>query len=126
MAQPSGTLESEILHAVWRLGRCTVRDVHDAVGVPRGVVYTTTAKVLERLEQKGLLAKERKGLTLVYRAGKRPKIVERARVKGLLERIVGSNPEPAVANLVDALEAIDPALLDAFAKEIADRTRRRR
>ena len=126
MATTLGEQEHEILSAVWQLGTCTVRQVHERVGVRRGLAYTTISTVLDRLHKKGFLSREREGKTLVYRAAKREGSVQQSRVRTLVDRIFGDDPEPAVARLVDAVETYDPALLDRLAKEIASRRRTRR
>ena len=121
-----GDQEHEILQAVWRLGPCSVRQVHESVGEPRGLAYTTTATVLERLSKKGFIKRERAGKALVYQAVKRQSAVQGNRVRSLVERIFGTDPEPAVARLVDAVETYDPAMLDRLAEEIALRKKARR
>lgn len=42
---PGGKLEYAVLVAVWEGEAVTVRDLHERVGVPLGLVYTTTARV---------------------------------------------------------------------------------
>ena len=125
VAQTLGEHEHEILSAVWQLGTCTVREVHERVGAPRGLAYTTISTVLDRLHKKGFVTRE-KGKTLLFRPARPEGSVERSRVRGLVDRIFGDDPEPAVARLVDAVEMYDPALLDRLAKEIAARRRSRR
>ncbi|MCA9585873.1 MAG: BlaI/MecI/CopY family transcriptional regulator [Myxococcales bacterium] len=126
MGPTLGEQEHDILTAVWQLGTCTVRQVYERVGAPRGLAYTTISTVLDRLHKKGFLSRERDGKTLVYRAAKREGSVEQSRMRTLVDRIFGADPEPAVARLVDAVETYDPALLDRLAKEIAARRRTRR
>lgn len=127
MGQPDvGEQEHAVLRVVWELGPCTVRQVHDRIGAPRGLAYTTTSTVLERLSRKGLVSRERRGKTLVYRGSKHERVVERARVRSLVARILGADPEPAVARIVEAVETIDPDLLDQLAREVAARRRSRR
>lgn len=121
-----GEQEHEVLRAVWQLGDCTVRQVFEKVGAPRGLAYTTISTVLERLHKKGFLARERTGKTVVYRAVKHENAVQKTRMRSLVSRIFGNDPEPAVARLVDAVETYDPELLDRLAKEIAARRRLRR
>ena len=121
-----GDQEHEVLRAVWALGSCTVRQVHERVGESRGLAYTTTSTVLDRLWKKGLVARERDGKVLLYRGARLESVVEGARVRGLVDRILGSDPTPAVARLVDAVEDIDPALLDKLRHEIGRRQKARR
>lgn len=121
-----GEQEHEILSVVWQLGACTVREVHDRVGAPRGLAYTTVSTVLDRLHRKGFVTRERKGKALVFRPAQPERSVEGSRVRMLVSRILGGDPEPAVARLVDAVETYDPKLLDRLAEEIAARRGSRR
>lgn len=46
---PGGELEEAVLTRLWQIGTGTVRDVHASIGAPRDLVYTTIARVLDRL-----------------------------------------------------------------------------
>jgi len=121
-----GEQEYAVWTAVKRSGRTSIREVYDAVGAPRGLAYTTIAKVLDRLFEKGVVTRERTGRSLVYWAPRGAPPTKRVRALSLIARVLGSRPEPAISTLVDAVEAIDPALLDRLAEEIASRRRNRR
>jgi predicted transcriptional regulator len=85
------------------------------------LVYTTTAKVLDRLRDKGLVARVRKGKAFSYRAKIARTVVERARARTALSRLLGSRPHAAVAALVEAVDSLDPDLLDELDKAVAAR-----
>ena len=73
-----GSLQYAVLVALWDAGPLSAREVHDRVGVPLKLVYTTTTKVLERLHAKGLVNRRRpeQGLHLPRQrraAGRRPR-----------------------------------------------------
>ena len=123
---PLGDQEHLVLTTVWQLGSCTVRQVFEAVGRPQKLAYTTIATVLDRLHAKGLVARALEGKSHVYKTTKKRGAIERARMKSLLGKILGADPVPAVATLVDAVEAIDPQLLDRLAEEVEQRRRSRR
>ncbi|HLH75426.1 MAG TPA: BlaI/MecI/CopY family transcriptional regulator [Candidatus Binataceae bacterium] len=120
---PGGDLEYAILTKLWELGSASVRDLHAQVGEPQGLVYTTTAKVLDRLHIKGLIDRERKGTAFIYRPRAARAQVEAARARNFLTRLLGPSPRLAVASLVDAVEALDPNLVDELAAIIAARRR---
>ncbi|HVR61675.1 MAG TPA: BlaI/MecI/CopY family transcriptional regulator [Polyangia bacterium] len=124
-AVPGGKLEYAVLVALWELGPLSGRDIHDRVGVPLGLVYTTTAKVLDRLHIKGLVGRERRGRVFVYEARAPRASVERARAVKTLSGLFGETARPALTALVDAVEAIDPRLLDDLARAIEARRRTR-
>ncbi len=126
IAVPGGQLEHAVLVALWDAGRASAREIHARVGEPSGLVYTTTAKVLDRLHAKGLVARERVGKAFVYRPKVRREVVERARARHTLSRLFGLEARPAIAALVNAVETIDAALLDELARAVAARRRARR
>jgi predicted transcriptional regulator len=125
-AIPGGQLEQAVLVALWELGRASTREIHARVGEPNGLVYTTTAKVLDRLHAKGLVARERAGKAFVYQPKVKREIVERAHARHTLRRLLGLEPRPAIAALVDAVESLDPELLDDLARAVNARRRARR
>jgi predicted transcriptional regulator len=118
-ALPGGKLEYAVLTALWESGVATALDVHRRVGVPLGLVQTTTARVLDRLHAKGLISRERNGKRFDYRAlAARP---DRARLSAALSGFLMRAPSPAMASLVDAIESIDPALVDELARAVERR-----
>jgi predicted transcriptional regulator len=123
---PGGKLEYALLVALWEHGPLSAPELHERVGVPLDLVYTTTTKVLDRLTRKGLVARTPAGKTFRYAAAAERPATERARVRRLLDGVLGSAPRPAIAALVDAVTSIDPALLDELARVVAQRRRSRR
>jgi predicted transcriptional regulator len=120
---PGGDLEYEVLAKLWELGSGSARDIYTQVGEPQGLVYTTTAKVLDRLHAKRLVGRERKGIAFVYRPRVARVLVDNARARQLLTKLLGPAPHSAAATLVDAVESLDPKLLDELAEVIAARRR---
>jgi BlaI family transcriptional regulator, penicillinase repressor len=122
---PGGDLEYAVLAKLWELGSATAREIHAQVGGPAGLVYTTTAKVLDRLHAKRLMTRERKGLAFIYRPCVACTVVDAERARVFLTRLLGPAPRAAMATLVEAAESLDPELLDELAQAIAARRRSR-
>jgi BlaI family transcriptional regulator, penicillinase repressor len=122
---PGGDLEYAVLAKLWELGSATAREIHAQVGEPAGLVYTTTAKVLDRLHAKRLMTRERKGLAFIYRPCVARTVVDAERARVFLTRLLGPAPRAAMATLVEAAESLDPELLDELAQAIAARRRSR-
>jgi predicted transcriptional regulator len=120
---PGGDLEYAVLAKLWELGSASAREIHEQVGKPAKLVYTTTAKVLDRLHAKRLVMRERKGRAFVYRPHVARSVVDGARARDFLSRLVGPAPRSAAATLVDAAESVDPKLLGELADLIAARRR---
>ncbi len=120
---PADELEYAVLAKLWELGNASVRELHDKLGGPQGLVYTTTAKVVDRLRDKGLIQRQPRGNAFVYRPRVAREEVERARARNAVGRLLGSSPRAAVAALVEAVDAVDPALLDELERAVAARRR---
>ena len=67
-----GDLERAVIEHLWATPHTgagvTVREVHDAVGVDRGLAYTTLMTVLDRMTKKGLVSRQRDGRAWRYTA----------------------------------------------------------
>jgi BlaI family penicillinase repressor len=120
---PGGDLEYAVLAKLWELGTASARDIHSQVGEPAGLVYTTTAKVLDRLRDKGLVSRERRVKAFSHRARIARDVVEQERARTALSRLFGSRPHAAVATLVEAVESLDPKLLNELGRAVAARRR---
>jgi predicted transcriptional regulator len=121
-----GQLEHAIMVALWELGAASAPEIHRRVGEPNGSVYTTTAKVLDRLHAKGLVSRERRGRSFVYTPRLEREVVERTRLGDALRRLLRADIAPAAATLIDAVESVNPKLLDELARQVEARRRGRR
>ncbi|MGO9058658.1 MAG: BlaI/MecI/CopY family transcriptional regulator [Candidatus Binataceae bacterium] len=122
---PGGELEYAVLYSVCELHSASTRDVYAQVGEAPGLAYTTIAKVLDRLHAKGLVARRRRGKVFVYRPRFARQVVEFTRARASLSKLLGSAPHPAVATLVEAMESLDPSLLDELERAVSARRERR-
>lgn len=60
--------ELEILQVLWRLGKASVRQVHDELTKNKDVGYTTTLKLLQIMHEKHLVNRTEEGRYHVYQA----------------------------------------------------------
>lgn len=121
---PGGDLELAVLVALWkRDAPARAREIYEEVGVPRGVTYTTVAKVLDRLTAKRMVRRRRNGRTNSYRAIVGKEQTQRALARAALEQFAEEDPRPAAAALLGALEDVSPELLDELEAELRQRRR---
>lgn len=65
MSNPTQS-ELEILAILWRLGESKIQAVNDELCKLRPVGYTTTLKMMQLMEQKGLLGRRKDGKSHIY------------------------------------------------------------
>lgn len=99
-----GTLELEIMQAVWALGPSTVNDVLDRLNRRKGrdLVYNTVMSTMARLHDKGYLDRHREGKAYVYR-GTSPAEFLRDRVAETIRDAYDEHGELALAGFRDGL-----------------------
>jgi BlaI family transcriptional regulator, penicillinase repressor len=122
---PGGDLEYAVWQSVCELGTASARDVLVQVGQVDGLAYTTIATVLGRLHAKGLLARKRRRMAFVYSPRIARSVIELAHVRASLKKLLQPARRPAVATLVDAIESLDPGLLEELEQLVAARRRKR-
>jgi predicted transcriptional regulator len=117
-----GSLQSEVMGIVWELGAATVDDVRAAQPRSRRAAYTTIQTVLNRLLERGLLERKRRGKAFVYRARyDESELVARS----LRERLAGASADARRPALLSLIEGLDRDDLDELAR-YANRVRRER
>jgi predicted transcriptional regulator len=104
--------ELDIMHALWRAGRGTVRDVMAELPPERELAYTTVATMLRILEQKGFARSTSEGRRLVYAPAVEREPYERRGVRHLVDRLFGGDPRSLVRALVDGRPLSDAELAD--------------
>ena len=115
-----------MLEQLWASGPATAREIHDVIGEPRGLVYTTIAKVLDRLFAKRLVTRKRQGRAFSYRPSVTRESIERRQALRSVGDLLGDEPAGAIATLVDAVESIDAELLDELERIVSARRRKLR
>jgi BlaI family penicillinase repressor len=60
--------ELEILQVIWKMGQCTVRDVHEVLEKSKDAGYTTTLKLMQIMHDKGLVERDTTSKTHLYKA----------------------------------------------------------
>jgi predicted transcriptional regulator len=117
-----GDLQAEVMTAVWKLGEATVEDVRAEQPKRRRSAYNTVQTVLNRLVERGLLARQRKGRAFVYK----PKVEESEYLaRSIGERLAGASPAARRAALVNLVGDLEPGELDEIARRASQIKRSR-
>lgn len=120
---PKGELERLVLGRLCEQREATARELFDSVVESRNVVYTTVAKVLDRLVDKGFVSRTRIGRAYRYSPLVDRTAAQRSLAEAFVRQLIDGDPQPAVAALVGAMEKTSPELLEQLAAELAARKR---
>jgi predicted transcriptional regulator len=115
MAEPAiqGELQAQAMAALWRLGAGTVEQVRGELPSRYRGAYNTVQTILNRLSERGLLAREREGRGYVYR----PLLTEAEYLSGSIRRTLAGARQAALASIIGGLRPDELAELEALARQ---------
>ncbi|HEV3164154.1 MAG TPA: BlaI/MecI/CopY family transcriptional regulator [Isosphaeraceae bacterium] len=95
--------ELAVLEVLWDRGPATIRQLTDAL-YPAGTVahYATVQKLLERLEAKGCVQRDRSSWAHVFEAAIDRDTLILSRLQAMADRLCGGSLTPLLTNLVRA------------------------
>ena len=88
--------ELAILRILWERGPSTVRHVHEQLARDRQAAYTTALKLLQIMTEKGLVERDERERTHIYRAKLSEDQTQRQLVRDLLDRAFGGSASKLV------------------------------
>ena len=115
------TSELEILRVIWQRGPSTVREVYRTLAADREVGYSTVLKFMQIMTEKGLVLRDKRGRTHVYRAAQPEAQTQRRLAGELMARAFGGSARKLVAAALSSRRAT-PAELDEIRKLIDEMT----
>lgn len=115
--------ELEILQILWAKGLATVREVHEGLSATKDVGYTTTLKLMQIMNEKGLVKRDDSMKTHVYQAAVNKEKTQKHLLGKMIDSLFGGSPTQLVIQALgehkaspDELEKIQ-ALLDDLKKQ---------
>jgi len=91
--------ELDCMNALWPLGEATVKQVQDAISAKRPRAYTTIMTILDRLAQKGIVARRKQGRAYLYRANLQPTDAQESAIEHVVDGFFGGSREALTAHL---------------------------
>jgi predicted transcriptional regulator len=104
--------ELAILRVLWDRGPSTVRQVHDVLALERQAAYTTALKLLQIMTEKGLVERDERDRTHVYRARVGEEQTQRQLVRDLVDRAFAGSASKLVMQALAARRASPEELRD--------------
>ena len=122
-----GDLERAVMEHLWtdeptHPDGVTVREVHDAIGVERGLAYTTLMTVLDRLAKKELVKRERDGRAWRYTAAATRHELTSETLHHTLGDLAGAERRTALLHFLDESTPEEIDELKAALAELEART----
>lgn len=117
--------ELEILQILWNKGTATVRDVHEELAQTKDVGYTTTLKLMQIMNEKGIVKRDDSMRTHVYHAAVNKERTQKHLLGKMIDSLFGGSPTQLVIQALgdeshkaspEELEKIQ-ALLDSLKKQ---------
>jgi predicted transcriptional regulator len=95
------TQELSIMKIIWRLGSATVREVYEALRENRRIAYTTVMTMMNILETKGYLKKDKQDRAYHYKPARAEQIVIASMVREFVGRVFDGASKPLLLHLVE-------------------------
>jgi BlaI family penicillinase repressor len=108
-------LELAILRALWDRGPSSVRDVHELLHRDRDTGYTSTAKIMQIMCDKGLLTRDDSQRPQVYSPAVPQEQTQRQIVRHLIQKVFGGSAQKLVLRAVES-EQLPPDEVAAIRK----------
>lgn len=88
--------ELEILQILWSKGLATVREVHEDLASTKDVGYTTTLKLMQIMNEKGLVKRDDSMRTHVYQAAVNKERTQKHLLGKMIDNLFGGSPTQLV------------------------------
>jgi BlaI family penicillinase repressor len=115
-------IQLAVMRALWELGAATTAAVHERVGKPRSLAYTTVSTLLTRLEKRGLVTSRKDVRDRVFEPVVTEDEVKRQMVSNLVATLFRGDPRALISQLVSD-EEIDEGDLDTVRRMLAEARR---
>ena len=121
-----GPREVAVMDRLWDEARAIdVREVHEMIGAPQGLTRNTIQSTLERLVQKGLASRQRRGRAYEYRATATRQAWIAEVFDTLVERLGDADRADVLAGFVEFADRSSDSTLKALEAIVQKRIRDR-
>jgi BlaI family transcriptional regulator, penicillinase repressor len=88
--------ELEILQILWKKGLATVREVHEELARTKDAGYTTTLKLMQIMNEKGIVKRDDSMRTHVYQAAVNKERTQKHLLNKMIDSLFGGSPTQLV------------------------------
>ena len=95
------TAELEILSVIWELDTATVREVHEIISARKPTGYTTVLKMLQIIDEKGLVERDKTNRAHVYRAKTKQNETSKQMLRDVVQKVFGGSAFKLVQQVLE-------------------------
>ena len=95
-----GRMQLRMMQVIWKAGRCTAREITDAMNAQEPTAHSTVQTLLRTLEEKGAVAHHVEGRTFIFYPRVKEDEVQQDATEDLVERVFGGSAGNLVSYLV--------------------------
>lgn len=95
MSKPTES-ELEILSLLWEMNEASVRQIHERLAETKDTGYTTTLKTMQIMHAKGMVTRDEKNRSHIYRPKTNQKETQNSLLKNLLSTAFGGSSKALV------------------------------
>ena len=88
--------ELEILQVLWQKEKATVREVHETLIVSKDIGYTTTLKLMQIMNEKGLVERDDSARTHIYKAAANKENTQKFLLNRFISNLFGGSSSQLV------------------------------
>src|SRR5258708_33762282 len=88
--------ELEIIRMLWTKGVSTVREVHEELAHTKDVGYTTTLKLMQIMNEKGIVKRDDSMRTHIYQAAVNKERTQKHLLSKMIDSLFGGSPTQLV------------------------------
>ncbi len=109
-------LEQEVMDIAWQFKGCSVREVVEKIQPTRKLAYTTIATILQRLYEKGMLARKEEKNGYVYSPKISKEKYSQNIARSFIKNFINSFGDVAIASFADGIDKLPEAKRKYFLK----------
>jgi BlaI family penicillinase repressor len=119
-----GRMQLRMMQVIWRAGRCTAREITEAMNADEPTTHSTVQTLLRTLEDKGAVAHVVEGRTFIFYPLVKEDQVRQDATEDLVERVFGGSAGNLVSYLLKSGKVSRPELEEI--RKLIDAERKKR
>lgn len=99
-------LEQQVMNIIWKVEKCSTRDIHFELNKEKKVAYTTTATILSRLFEKGLVKRKMTKSQYIYYPKVSKQSYSQNIISSFLKNTFDSFGDMAIVSFAESIEKL--------------------